>query len=63
MIKIPKEQIIGLLLFIFVFIYSIILEIKHFGDVRIKARIELFPYIIIGIILFLGSVYLFNKKK
>lgn len=61
--KLSKDQIVGILVFVLTFIYASILEITHFTDSRLKSRLELMPYIIVGIVFFIYAIYMFSKDE
>lgn len=61
--KLSKDQIIGILVFALTFIYASILEVSHFTDSRLKARLESIPYIIVGIVFFIYAIYTFSKDE
>lgn len=61
--KLSKNQIIGIIVFILIFIYSIILELKHITCIRIESRMKIIPEIIICIIFFTYAIYIFTKDE
>lgn len=61
--KLSKNQIVGILVFVLTFIYASILEVTHFTDSRLKARMELMPYIIVGIVFFIYAIHMFSKDE
>lgn len=61
--RLSKNKIVGILVFVLIFIYGNILELQHITDIRIKARIKLMPEIIICTIFFIYAIYTFSKDE
>lgn len=64
--KLSKNQIFGVIIFLFIFIYSIMVELKYFNESRIIARIYSIPFVILGVTFFIYAIYKFmdnNNKK